>query len=504
MRAGASSPRLAIDLLRGGAAEDGLDDDVLHLESAKMRALLGSPDGDDDDHHRNAPVPDLACLYGLIGEIAQAGSAHTEANPFAIALNALAYVGCCLGRGPYLSIGNTRHHARLFTLHVGRSGRGRKGDAVSLIHLIDRELRALSPTLAPQVHRGGLSSREGLAFLMHDGFLEGKREVEPILDKRLWVLESEFANVLHQVKRDGNTLSAALRDCWDGVTIKPATKANRIAATDPHVSLSAAVTPQELLSLLDGRELSNGFANRFLTIYSERTRLEPFPRETPRSEVARLAGRLAEVLTFAQADRWAEKDRTAISLARPAARAYAELYRGELAHDGYGPRVTGLLERRAPMLLRLAAIFALTDHSAVIERPHIDAALAWVRYWVDSVRYIFSTGAEEKTQGEIATAAAKIVTFLAAHDARQSRTAIHAGCFHGKLSRDKLDGALDDLLRATPPQIVVEVEPRTDRRGSPTKFYRLAAKSAESAKSEGPRGLTSGSGGGEISEFSEI
>jgi hypothetical protein len=35
-------------------------------------------------------------------------------------------------------IGNTRHHARLFCLHIGRSGRGRKGDAVSLVLRIDQ------------------------------------------------------------------------------------------------------------------------------------------------------------------------------------------------------------------------------------------------------------------------------------------------------------------------------------------------------------------------------
>ena len=41
---------------------------------------------------------------------------------------------------------------------------------------------------------------------MHDGYTEGKTEVEAVLDKRLVVIESEFANVPHQGKREGNTL----------------------------------------------------------------------------------------------------------------------------------------------------------------------------------------------------------------------------------------------------------------------------------------------------------
>ena len=89
--------------------------------------------------HRCAPEADSACLYGLIGDVARAGSDGTETNAYAIAANFLTYLSCAIGRGVYLPIGNTRHHARLFCLHIGRSGRGRKGDAVSLVLRIDRK-----------------------------------------------------------------------------------------------------------------------------------------------------------------------------------------------------------------------------------------------------------------------------------------------------------------------------------------------------------------------------
>ncbi|MDH1607703.1 hypothetical protein N5E82_18540, partial [Comamonas aquatica] len=162
--------------------------------------------------------------------MACAGGEGTETNPYAIAANFMAYLSCAIGRGVYLPIGNTWHHPRLFCLHIGRSGRGRKGDAVQLVLRIDQALRDLDDGLAPQIHRGGLSSREGLVALMHDGYQQGKQDIQAIDDKRLWVVESEFANVLHQGRREGNTLSAALRDCWDGVSLKPATKSNRMYA----------------------------------------------------------------------------------------------------------------------------------------------------------------------------------------------------------------------------------------------------------------------------------
>ena len=476
------------------------------LEAAQAKLREREPlkgDIEDPDHHRNAPRPDPACLYGLIGDIARAAGATTEASPYATALNALAYLGCCLGRGSYMPVGNTYHHARLFTMHVGRSGRGRKGDAVSLLDRVDMALRAAHPDLAPQVHRGGLSSREGLAYLIHDGFNEGKNEVEPIHDKRLWVRESEFANVLHQTKRDGNTLSAALRDCWDGVGLKPATKSNRISASHPHVSMSAAVTTTELLSLIEQRELSNGFANRFLVIFSERTRLEPFPKSTPQDDVDALAGRVANVLNFAQADRWTDRDHLLISMSPEAAAAYGRLYLGELNRYDYGPLVTGLLERRAPTLLRIAMIFALTDQVQTIEMKHLDAAMAWIRYWTDSVRFIFSSAAQEQVQHEVADSAKKIVAYLAANG-RQPRTKINVECFHGKLSRNKLDAALDELLHASPAAVFVEVEPRKDGPGAPTKFYALTAKLAKSAKCEDSRGLAADSVPGEVSGVSEV
>jgi len=474
---------------------------LLAQAQAKLRERDALPP-EDADHHRNAPQPAEACLYGLAGDIARAAGATTEANPFAVALNALAYLGCCVGRAPYLPVGNTYHHARLFTQHVGRSGRGRKGDAVSLVHRVDMALRGIDETLAPQVHRGGLSSREGLAYLIHDGFREGKSEVEPIHDKRLWVIESEFANVLHQTKRDGNTLSAALRDCWDGVSIKPATKSNRISATAPHVSLSAAVTPGELLSLIEARELSNGFANRFLTIFSERSRLLAFPQATEQCAVDILAQRVAKVLKLAQADRWAERDTMRLSLAPSAAKDYGDLYHGTLNKHDHGALVTGLLERRAPVLLRLAMLFALTDHTLQIERQHIDAALAWVNYWTESVRFIFSSAAAEEAQHETTDTANKITAFLAARG-RQSRKAINVECFHGKLSKDRLDEALDELLQATPPAVLVEVERRKDGPGSPTKFYTLPANSANSANREHPCGFAHDSPPSGLSELSE-
>lgn len=461
-----------------------------------------APD-DQPDLHRNAPRPDPACLYGLVGEVARAGSETTEANPFAVALNFLSYLSAAVGRGAYMPVGNTWHHARLFTLHIGRTGRGRKGDAVGIVHRIDKALRALDESIAPQVHRGGLSSREGLVTLIHDGFREGKNEVEPIHDKRLWVVESEFSNVLQQSKRDGNTLSAALRDAWDGVSLKPATKTNRQWASYPHIALSGAVTPSELRALMASRELTNGFANRFLLIWAERVKVLPFPKATPQDEVDNLAAKTREVLQFAGAERFVDRDVHRMELTPAAARRYAGLYLGELDDQSAGELVNALLERRAPVLLRLAMLFALTDLTFEIDVCHIDAALAWIRYWVESVKFVFASAVDEAGTAQTNGDAEKIVAHLTARG-KTTRSQLTVECFQGHAPKTRIDAALDELLSATPPRIEVETVPRPKATpGSPTKFYTLAAKSANQAKSEQRRGFAETLHVGEECELSE-
>lgn len=424
--------------------------------------------------HRNSPHPDPACLYGLVGDVARAGSEGTETNAYAIAANFMAYLSCAIGRGVYLPIGNTWHHARMFCLHIGRSGRGRKGDALSLVLRMDQALRELNDFFPPQIHRGGLSSREGLVALMHDGYRQGRQEIPANEDKRLWVVETEFSNVLHQGRREGNTLSAALRDCWDGVCLKPATKSNRLYASHPHVCLSGAISPSELTGLMTTRELTNGFANRFLMIWAERSQVLPFPKATPQSTVDAIARRILDVLEFVGADRHDQRDHLRMDLSAQAQWHYAQLYRGELNEDLGSELISSMLERRAPMLLRMAMLFALTDLQLRVDVHHIDAAMAWMRYSTVSVRYVFVSAYEEAKMVQTIDLANRVLAFLQEHG-KATRSEISAECFRGRVPKSQMDASLDHLLAATPPKICVQwLQRPLDAPGTPTRIYRLA------------------------------
>lgn len=419
--------------------------------------------------HVNQPRPTEGMLYGLAGDVGNAAAATTEANRYAVCMGYLSFLSAQAGRDAYLPVGNTRHHARLFTLHVGRSSRGRKGDALSLVHRIRHAIDkrehgrgTVGGSLLGQVHTGGLSSREGLVMFIHDGFQQGKDETPAIDDKRLWVVESEFANVLQQAKRDGNTLSSALRDAWDGVSIKPATKTARTWATDPHIGAAAAITPTELCELMKARELSNGFANRFLIFWAERDRLVPFPTATDEQTLNRLVERTEDVLRFMRGNYPAESDTRQMGMSQAAQDYYKKLYRGELNKGTGSVKLDGILERRAPMLLRLAMLFAMTDQTLTIEAHHIEAAWAWVSYSVDSVRYVFKESAAGEVDAErLAAASERLLAYLATKR-EATRKEITNECFQRRAPAGGLDAVIAELLNTTPPKIETIAMPRRD------------------------------------------
>ena len=140
----AEKERLGVDFLGSALDGCGLDDYVEDSVIAPPQATPGM-------------------FYGFIGELAKLAAKDTEINPVAAALVYLSFLGANVGRDTFLLINSTYHHPRLFTLHVGRSGRGGKGDSQQLTQRIRRRIEALDSSLLGITHAGGLSSREGLA-----------------------------------------------------------------------------------------------------------------------------------------------------------------------------------------------------------------------------------------------------------------------------------------------------------------------------------------------------
>ena len=118
-------------------------------------------------------------------------------------------------------------------------------------------------------------SGSGLIWQLRDERGTGKDHDPGVVDKRLLVIESELGGVLRVCQRRENDLSAVIRDCWDGKTLRTLAKQQPATATDPHVNIIGHVTREELRTTLSSVDTSNGFANRILWYGAKRSKLLP-------------------------------------------------------------------------------------------------------------------------------------------------------------------------------------------------------------------------------------
>ena len=89
--------------------------------------------------------------------------------------------------------------------------------------------------------------------------------VDPgVEDKRCFAVLGELGELIVMMLREGNTLSAKLRESWDCREFMDVnTRKEPIHATRAHISVFAGITAEELLKLIPKLPLFDGLANRF-------------------------------------------------------------------------------------------------------------------------------------------------------------------------------------------------------------------------------------------------
>jgi len=349
------------------------------------------------------PKIDNVAFYGLAGEIAQTIEPYSESDPSASLVNTLVAFGNVIGSGPYFLVDKTQHHMNLFVVEVGKSSKARKGLAWStpryLFKEIDREW-------GEKRIQGGLSSGEGLVYAVRDprseqkpyrekGRIAGYETVvvdEGVEDKRLLCVEEEFAQVLKVATRDGNIVSMIIRSAWDGARLAPMTKNSPIQATNAHISIIGHITRDELLRHLTDTEQANGFANRFIWFFLERSKFIDDPTGVPNEILEPLIERLREAVVFARKVNLMRRDDDAAVVWRAAYR--------ELSEERTG-LVGSITARGEAQVMRLACIYALLDQSAVIRVEHLEAALALWEYSEKCAGFIFGDSQGDPTVDRI-------------------------------------------------------------------------------------------------------
>ncbi len=329
------------------------------------------------------PVLGEDAYQGLPGRIVRAIEPHTEADPVAVLVSLLAAFGNACGRGAFFRVGADRHHPKINAALVGETSKGRKGMSWGFVRDL---MHAVDISWTEERVENGLSSGEGLIYQVRDKLMGVNKDGEPVVvdqgadDKRLFVLEGEFAGVLKVATREGNTLSAIIRSAWDAGKLSTLTKNSPMKATDSHVSIVGHVTKTELVRLLSDSDVHNGFANRFLWVCVRRSKVLPFGGGWDRVNTAEMVHLLGYALRFAKGAgemSWGES-------ARPLWESrYEELSEG-------APGLLGAVTSRAEaQVLRLACVYALFAGDLAIQEEHLKAALAVWDYAEASARYVF-------------------------------------------------------------------------------------------------------------------
>ncbi len=354
------------------------------------------------------PEPiDERAFYGVAGEIVREFAPQTEADRVGILAVLLAGCGNALDRGIYFDISGKRHELRLYPCLVGPTSRGRKGTAQSVAEAV---LSHAVPGWLKRRRRSGLSTGEGLIFQVRDAITteEPIRDKGKIItgyqelitdkgedDKRIFVVEEEFGRAIKVLSRDNNTLSAVIRDAWDGNPLHTLAKTS-YGTGGAHVTIIGHITPEELQQQLTSTDMANGFANRFLWICVRRSRLLPRPKPLDAGKLSYYGGLLDGLLADA-------RERLGLLTFDAAAE---DLWDTRYAQLEDRPRglVGDMTARASQQVIRLAATYAALDVSTAITRAHLEAALALWRYAEDSVYCLFGDTTGDPVQDRIIVA----------------------------------------------------------------------------------------------------
>jgi Protein of unknown function (DUF3987)/Primase C terminal 1 (PriCT-1) len=341
-------------------------------------------------------------FHGISGELVRLIEPHSEADLAALLIQFLVCVGNLVGRIPHFIAEADRHFLNLFAVIVGQTSKGRKGTSLGQIR---KNLACVDSAWSRDRVMGGLSSGEGLICAVRDEVRElkpsGKKGSQPeykevitdagVNDKRLLVVEPEFARVLQVAERESNTLSAIMRQAWDDGTLRILTK-KQAAATGAHISIVGHITKSELQRLLTDTAVANGFANRFLWVCARRSKLLPEGGALNEVDFNSLQQKIQDAVLFARNVGVLRRDDDAKAVWRDV---YPALSEGK-------PGMFGSVTSRAEaQTMRLACLYALLDRSPIVCAQHLMAALAVWQYAEASARFIFGDALGDPTADEI-------------------------------------------------------------------------------------------------------
>ncbi len=147
-------------------------------------------------------------------------------------------------------------------------------------------------------------------------------------------------------------MSAIIRSAWDGGNLRNLNKNSPDFATAPHISIAAHITKPEASELVGKVDCQNGLVNRFLWVYTQRSKYLPNAGLIPVHELSQEIEAIQRALRNAEVEREVPFDSQAQELWNSA------YY--DLASEKPG-LIGAVTARAAPQVRRLSLIFALIE-----------------------------------------------------------------------------------------------------------------------------------------------
>ncbi len=348
------------------------------------------------------PMPPPMAKAAYIGKAGQIVDiitrAGTEACPESLLVQFLVAFGNIVGRRPYRKQAAV-HHLNEFTVLVGESGIGCKGTAWNAIYDL---LSLIDAAWLNNRVQDGFQSGESIVDKLRDPSTRltrgGRRVTDPgESDKRLLIMEEEFGRILIVANRQGNTLSAVLRNAWDAKGVLwTSSKNDPQKATGAHLSLIGHVTPKELRKNLSEIDSTNGFANRILWIPVKGVGevAIPSPVDWKRNHPD-LVRSLVEIVKNFQ-----NRPASQMEWSAEANGTWKDYYR-DLKKRRFGGLLGPIVKRSIAHVLRLTMIYAILDNSNLLMPQHLQAAIAVVEYSERGASWCFGQRTGDKDADKI-------------------------------------------------------------------------------------------------------
>lgn len=425
----------------------------------------------------------FALLWKVVEPYTQAGR-----NSFLSVL-----LACC---GMWLS-GRTKFSdiidPHIFAVLVGLTSQGAKGTATDLALEV---MEDVLPGFDKQYVEGLVSTQEGLIRVLQPPYIpdpslpELPESTEGITRKLIVLPEFSILSVVG--KRQGNALNQSIRLAYDRskqtVHIKKR-KESLVLAKDGYVAgLLTNVTPTELRVMVNDTEARNGSANRFVYMWSERSKslYEPKPWDKENDE----------------------KYQTAVKLLRDAMQCTARnhpvwlvekenldyfVHFSKEFEDLKDTFVDSLLQRKRTNFIKVSTILASTDYYASHEHQHCfdelagdvvhdishipfedlsDAAM-WITQCDRTVRHVFDNQ-------KLTDIAQRILYILSAHEDHQMEMSQLHKQLGNNLAVAVINDAINQLIKAN---LAGRHKMHNGKPGAPAILIRLIPEKGEKRRS---------------------